>query len=65
MSTDLPQFYTDQRGPESSTYGEKYELVMLARHSVTGQPLYILRSTKGGFSEAVPFDEVGKTWGAV
>lgn len=61
MSDTLPRFYVDMR-PGETTEGDTYELVMLAGHSVTSEPLYILRSLSGGLSEAVPFNEIGKTW---
>lgn len=61
MSDTLPKYYIDNRDSEV-TFGEVYELVMLAGHSVTSEPLYILKSTEGGLNEAVPFNEIGKTW---
>lgn len=61
MGTTLPQFYTDCRVDEV-TLGGSYELVMLASHSVTYEPLYILKSLDGGLTEAVPFEQIGKTW---
>lgn len=61
MSDTLPIYYTDDR-PGEGTFGDRYELVMLARHSVTGEPLYILKSLKGALTEAVPFDQIDKTW---
>ena len=61
MSDNLPEYYEDVREGEN-TFGDVYQLVMLAGHSVTNQPLYILKSTAGGLNEAVPFDEIGVTF---
>ena len=61
MSEDLPKYYVDCREHAPSPEAV-YELVMLAGHSVTAEPLYILKSLDGYLNEAVPFDEIGKTW---
>lgn len=61
MGDSLPKYYTDARKGET-TEGDTYELVMLAGHSVTSEPLYILKSLEGGLSEAVPFSEIGRTF---
>lgn len=61
MGNPLPRYYEDRREYES-TLGHVYKLVMIAGHSVTEEPLFIMESLQGCLSEAVPFTEIGKTW---
>lgn len=61
MSDLLPRYYRGEV-PETSDFGDLFELVMLAGHSVTNEPLYVMKNLDGGLPVAVPFTEIGKSY---